>query len=98
MDNLGNRIKQLRINKHLNQSQLAKLLNCTSSVISAYELNTRKPSLENLVALAYALGVSTDYLLGIKNSNRDSNIIDISALSDSQRIAIKQLVESIKKK
>ena len=96
MNKLGERIKQLRINKQLNQKQLASLLDCSSSVVSAYESNIRKPSLDNLIALARIFNVSTDYLLG--NANRDPNLVDISALNESQRTAIKQLIESIKKK
>jgi DNA phosphorothioation-dependent restriction protein DptG len=96
MNDLGNRIKQLRINRQLNQTQLAKLLSCSSSVVSAYEANVRKPSLDNLASLARIFNVSTDYILG--NPSRDPNLVDISALTDSQRISIKQLIESIKKK
>ncbi|MDF2542700.1 MAG: family transcriptional regulator [Herbinix sp.] len=98
MNELGDKIKQLRINKQLSQTQLSKLLKCSSSVVSAYEQNLRKPSLENLVKLSYIFGVSTDYLLGLNTTNRDPNLIDVSALTESQRIAIKQLIESIKKK
>lgn len=96
MIDLGDRIKQLRLNKNLNQIQLAKLMDCSSSMVSAYESGVRKPSIDNLLSLARIFNVSTDYLLG--NSTRDPNLVDISALTESQRTAIKQLIESIKKK
>lgn len=97
MNHLGNRIKQSRIAKQLSQTQLSKLIDCTSSSVSAFEQGVRNPSIDTLKSLSRVLGVSTDYLLGI-NSNRDPNLVDISALTDSQRVAIKQLIESMKKK
>lgn len=95
---LGDRIKQLRVNRNLNQTDLAKLIGCTSSIISAYELNERKPSIKILIKISTYFNVSTDYLLGLNQNTRDPNIIDLSALTESQRTAIKQLIESIKKK
>ncbi len=62
---LGSRIKQLRLKAGLTQVELAKTLDVSSALISAYELGERKPSLEILVELAGQFGVSTDYLLGI---------------------------------
>ncbi|MDF2540855.1 MAG: HTH-type transcriptional regulator [Herbinix sp.] len=98
MNDLGNRIKQLRLNKQLSQQQLSQLIDCTSSSVSAFEQGTRNPSIDTLKSLSRVLGASTDYLLGLNTKNRDPNLIDVSALTESQRIAIKQLIESIKKK
>ena len=64
---LGNRIKQLRQQADLTQSQLARVLNVSPALISAYELGDRKPSLEILVSLAATFKVSTDFLLGVRN-------------------------------
>ena len=58
---LGNRIKQLRQQADLTQSQLARVLNVSPALISAYELGDRKPSLEILVSLAATFKVSTDF-------------------------------------
>ena len=57
-----NRLKQLRIEKKLKQSDVAKIFNCTQQMISKYETSdTRIPCiLEEKLALFY--GCSIDYL------------------------------------
>lgn len=71
-----NRLKQLRIEKNLKQSDIAKIFNCTQQMISKYEItDTRIPCiLEERFALFY--GCSIDYLRGITNV-RSSNNSDI---------------------
>lgn len=97
VETLGTRIKQLRLNKQLNQQQLADLLGCTSSVISAYELDSRKPSLNILVKLSKILETSTDYLLIGSQVKTNPNLIDVTALTEREKTAIKQLIEVMKK-
>ncbi len=61
---LANRIKQLRIENHLTQEALGKLVKVTKVSICCYEKGTRLPSLETLVDLSEVFKVSVDYLLG----------------------------------
>lgn len=73
-----NRLKQLRIEKKLKQSDVAKIFNCTQQMISKYETSdTRIPCiLEEKLALFY--GCSIDYLRGltnVRNSNTSSSIL-----------------------
>ena len=73
-----NRLKQLRIEKKLKQSDVAKIFNCTQQKISKYETSdTRIPCiLEEKLALFY--GCSIDYLRGltnVRNSNTSSSIL-----------------------
>ncbi len=89
---LGNRIKHLRQQANLKQSQLAQLINV--SLISAYELGDRKPSLEVLVSLAATFKVSTDYLLGLQYHTPCS----LEGLSEQDAKAILTLVESLRYK
>lgn len=91
---LGNRIKQLRLQADLTQTQLAKLLNVSPALISAYELGDRKPSLEILVSLAATFRVSTDYLLGVKNQIPCS----LDGLSMEEAQAIQILLHSLRSK
>lgn len=72
------RLKQLRIEKKLKQSDVAKIFNCTQQMISKYETSdTRIPCiLEEKLALFY--GCSIDYLRGltnVRNSNTSSSIL-----------------------
>jgi transcriptional regulator with XRE-family HTH domain len=60
---VGARIAARRTALGLSQAQLAERAGCAQPRISAWERGRREPSLLNLVRLASALGVSTDWLL-----------------------------------
>lgn len=60
----GNRIRELRLSKSLNQEQLAEKIGLTKQAISQYERGDRKPSIDALQALCDFFNVSSDYLLG----------------------------------
>ena len=86
---LGKRIKEYRIQKDLTQEELGRLINITKVSICCYENGTRVPSLEIIVALANAFGVSLDDLLG-----REKEIV---VDDDEQKIRMsKEEVEFIK--
>ena len=93
MWDLGERIKKLRISKGYTQQQLAERMNVTKSLISAYETGLKAPSYSNLISIANIFKVSTDYLLGVKQGDG----LDLSGLSDEQKLIITQLVQSIQK-
>jgi len=61
---LGERISHWRKRRKLTQEELAFKANVTKAAISNYENGHSAPSNETLVAIANALIVSTDYLLG----------------------------------
>lgn len=65
MKSLGNRIKQARIHAGFTQEQLAEMLNLSRGTIARYELGEIEPKLQNLAAIASALHVSADYLMGL---------------------------------
>lgn len=58
------RLKELRVGKGLNQSDLAAAINASPSLINLMESAKRKPSMDTLIQLADTLGTSIDYLLG----------------------------------
>ena len=60
---LARRIGELRIKKGLSQSQLADMLHVSASTIGMYEQGRRTPSIDMLVELSRAFGVSLDYLI-----------------------------------
>ena len=60
---LGQRIRSVRQNMCLTQDNLSEMVGCNTSHISNIENNYTKLSLNVLVAIANALGVSVDYLL-----------------------------------
>lgn len=85
---LGETLKKLRIDRRLNQSQLAEMMGLATSAISSYESCARRPSYEILVKYARIFHVSTDYILGIER--RD--YLDISDLSDKEKEAVAQVI------
>lgn len=58
------RIRNLREDRDLKQSDIAALLNCTQVCYSNYETGKRDIPTEVLLLLADFYGTSTDYLLG----------------------------------
>ena len=66
----GAKLKELRIDKKMQQSELGNLLNLSSSTISLYESDNRKPTPEIIAKVANIFHVSTDYLLGNTTSKR----------------------------
>lgn len=59
-----NRIRDLRLQEHMNQADLAVLLNCTTATVSKYELEQRSLDVETICRLCDIFGCTADYLLG----------------------------------
>ena len=58
------RLKQARALRGLSQADLAAKAGLPPASVSHFESGPRKPSFDNLKAIAAALDVTTDYLLG----------------------------------
>lgn len=61
------RLRDLREDMDLNQTEIAKLLFTSQPIYSRYERGTRTIPVEHLLILADFYGVSTDYILGRTN-------------------------------
>lgn len=59
------RIRDLREDSELNQTEMATQLNCSQQTYSNYELGHRVIPPEILIALAKIHNTSIDYLLGL---------------------------------
>lgn len=88
------RLKQLRMDKHMTQSQVARRVGVTSSMVSSYETDIRLPSYEVLIRIADLFGVTVDYLL----CREEKRFIDISQLSNEEAAVICNLVDLLKKR
>ncbi|MGM9588821.1 MAG: helix-turn-helix transcriptional regulator [Faecousia sp.] len=62
---LGEKIRLLREEKEMNQTELGNELNMTQRKISYLELDRYEPSVEDLKAICAYFHVSADYLLGL---------------------------------
>ena len=60
----GERLTAAREKREMNQAELAKRAGLQPAAIGHFERGRRKPSFANVRALAKALNVSSDYLLG----------------------------------
>lgn len=63
---LGDKVRCLREDLDLNQTQLGFALNMTQRKISYIECGKYEPSLEDIVVICNFFKISSDYLLGIK--------------------------------
>ena len=63
-DTFGERLRDLRKEKNLLQSEFASIVGLSSSAIGSYERNEREPAYSQLVTFADFFSVSLDYLFG----------------------------------
>lgn len=74
------RLKELRKNKKISQTELAKAIDTNQKNISNYE-NSDNQTIELLIKLADYFDVSIDYLV----ERRHQNKVDLSNLSETQK-------------
>lgn len=94
MVNFGDRLKSLRTAAGMTQTDLARRLQITKSVVSYYERQERSPSPEVLIQLANIFHVTTDYLLGIEYKK----LLDVSDLCEEDMRFLLITIETLRKK
>ena len=63
LESIGRNIRKYRLMKKLRQEDLAERTNLTNNYIGAIERGEKLPSLETLIVIINALGVSADMVL-----------------------------------
>lgn len=71
IEKIGNRIQQLRKDQGITQAQLAMKLNIGERHLRKIETGEKGPSIDILIDLAALFGVSLDYIIMGKQSQRD---------------------------
>lgn len=61
----GEKIRNLREDKDISQSTLAKAVNMSQRKLSYIECGKSEPSLDDIIAFCRFFGVSADYLLSL---------------------------------
>ncbi|HHB2481337.1 TPA: helix-turn-helix domain-containing protein [Bacillus cereus] len=104
------RVRMLRLKKGLTQKGLGELVGVSEAFISMVESRSdatnKKPSGKTLPLIAEALGVSTDYLLGLSNTENllpysdtrkefDAVIEKVEQLDEDKRIMIIKMIQSM---
>lgn len=70
------RLKELRIEEHLTQAELATIIGISKSTISMYENGNREPDFETLEAFADYFNVDMNYLTGYTDDPVDYDNYD----------------------
>ena len=89
---IADRIRQAREQNQMTQAELAKFLGITRASVNAWEQGISAPSTPYLVELAKLFKVSTDYLLGIKNSS----VISTEGLTEKDLEIVYALVQHLR--
>lgn len=87
------RLKQLRLQKDLSQSELGERARVNYTYIGKYERGTANPSLETLILLAECLDVTLDYLV---KGNEDD--VAIASLKDKELLQMFNDTEQLDEK
>ena len=90
------RLKELRIDAGLKQSELAQKLDISPSTIGMYEQGRRSADQETLLKISDLFDVSTDYLLGRTNVRNNLFISKNGRDYDAENFKTeKELIENI---
>ena len=74
-----NRIKDIREDKDISQTELAKKLNIARTTLSGYERQASEPPFEILIKLSKIFNVSVDYIIcRTNNPSNDSFTEDLT--------------------
>lgn len=85
---LADRIRSLRESTGLTQAEIARRLGISRSGVNAWEMGLSVPSTQYIVELARNFGVSTDYILGMK----ETSTISVNGLSQKQVAALLNII------
>lgn len=86
---LQEKIKSIRLNANMTQSEFAKALGISQGKVSELEKGTNKPSFDTLKSLKINFGISIDILID-DNSKRDNFCVQ-SSLTDFEINILKLL-------
>ena len=98
MVELGEKLKELRLERKWTQGYVANRIGVTASIISAYETGIRQPSYEVLIRLVHLYQVSSDYLLGIsgKRTPDSQYLVSLDGLTPAKITLVMQLISALK--
>ena len=87
-DNLGGKIRDLRIKRKLTQAEVAAALNVTPGYISNVENNRTAMSLRILVYFAKLMNISLDSLIGEIDSEYQETALDREILDELAEMSV----------
>ena len=78
---IGQKIKDLRIQKSMTQKELANILNISQQALSHYEMGDRDISLELLKKICVIFDITSDELLEIETREERNKIISNNTIN-----------------
>ena len=85
---LPERIRQLREQKGMTQSELARLMHLSRASVSSWEMGLSLPSLQSIAELSRLFDVSADFLLGVDSGAT----VCVDGLSDREVKAVMEMI------
>lgn len=100
LSNLGDKIRETRLKCGLTQDRLAEMVDISTNFMSLIE-NGRNMSVETLVKIADALGVTVDYLLSdtsqVQSNELTTKILQsLLTLNDSEKLFFLNMIKQYK--
>jgi len=100
MSDIGSKIMQLRKKKNLSQTDFAKAIGVSRTMVGNYERSVHAPSIEMVANIARVLDVSVDYLIGEgKLAQFDKEVIrrieDIQELDEETQSKLFFLIDNV---
>lgn len=102
---LSDRLKQLRKEKNISQTEMAHQIGVSYSQYSRYEARDAQPTAEVLNRIAVSLGTTVDFLLNGKNDQRaqatlkDSELIrqfiELETLPEQEKNSITKVISAL---
>ena len=90
---IGERIRTLREKAGYSQSELARKLTVTRSSVNAWESGISAPTAVYIIEMAQLFRVSTDYILGMDNSNT----LNLDGLTEEEIKLLYNLIDYFRK-
>lgn len=90
---IGKRIRLAREIAGFTQENLAEAVDVSRTAVARWESGDIVPNLQHIVDIARLLNVSTDFLLGVKDSNEST----LPELSDKAVFALAHFIKEVKK-
>lgn len=90
MNEFGNRLKKIRIEKNMSQKDFASRANIDKSMMCRYENGEKRPTYEALCSIAREHNISLDYLCGLQQSGT----VSLIGLTDGQADCVRLLIDA----
>lgn len=90
INEFGNRLKKIRIEKNMSQKDFASRANIDKSMMCRYENGEKRPTYEALCSIAREHNISLDYLCGLQQSGT----VSLIGLTDGQADCVRLLIDA----